>query len=910
MCKERRGNASTADRMLVDRSGARRAVPFTLVLLGGLLLSLLLFFGLRHWDTRLAEGNVRTEFYTDASDRIGAIRRESDKHVQALQALAAFHEASQLVTRHEFQTFATKILETNPSIHAVEWVPRVSHTQRTRFEEEARESVPGYNITELREDGVLVPAMPRDEYYPVYFIEPNVGNEPALGFDLASEPVRREALQRARDTGQVAASGPITLVQQATQQAAFLVYLPIYQKGKSVGSVAERRQHLEGFMLGVCRVASLVELALAHLAGRNIDLWLFDTTADSEAPMLYAYVSQASAVSGPGGLRQPPTTGLFVSDSLQVGGRQWKIVAAPAPGTFLPSVPHTAWVVLIAGLAITGLLAWYLNALQRHAARLVQANRSLDREVAEHRQAERALRQSEMKFRQVLESAADAILIFDKHGQILIANSQSERLFGYTVDELIGQGAELLVPEALRDRHTDYRKVYYTHPRPRRMGEHLEVVARHRDGSLVPVEISLSPVDSEQGLMVTAIVRDISRRKRIEARLQRLNRTHAVLSRCNRSLARAIDEVTLLNDFCRTLVEVGGYPFAWVGYAQQDEDRPVRLMARAGQTDEEFSVTIVTGTGRAEQGSPSQLVTQTGKPVVLRDIEKESRFPLWRDAALREGYRSMIDVPLRAGGAAFGNFSIYSTEQGVFDDEEVGLLTELAEDLAFGIQTLRNRAAREQKVRLLREEVEREEQKRLAAALHDGAGQSMQAVNLGLKRLRALTSDDTTLASDLLDRLVEEVGSVIVDLRNITQGLRPPVLERMGLLEAVRYECNEMSERSGVSIYVATNEGSFQLDDRVKEQCFLCVREALNNAITHARATQVDVTLELSDSGWLIFRIADDGRGFDPEAREKAPSGLGLSMMPERAESVGGRVEIYSVPGEGTTVVITVPLIV
>jgi PAS domain S-box-containing protein len=528
------------------------------------------------------------------------------------------------------------------------------------------------------------------------------------------------------------------------------------------------------------------------------------------------------------------------------------------------------------------------------------------RDITERWQAQAALKESEEKFRQILESAADAIIISDERGRILITNGQAERLFGYTRRELIGQPVELLVPKGLRERHIAERRDYCGHLTPRPMGTGLDLFARRKDGTMVPVDISLSPVHSEQGLMVTAIVHDISARMHTEARLRRLNRIYAVLSRCNHDLARASDEVELLSAFCRTLVEVGGYRFAYVGYAQYDKAKGVRLMAYAGHTDDEFSVIATGWSDMAVPRSPGGTAIRSAEPVVLQDIEKDPRFPLWRDAALRQGYRSMMALALRTDGQVLGDFSIYSTQRAAFDEEEVALLTELAGDLSFGVQTLRARAARAQKVRLLREEAERAEQKRLAATLHDGVGQTMQAVNLGLKRLRAVAKDKRP-TGELLDRLIDDVGGVIAELRSVTQELRPPFLERMGLLGAVRYWCNVLAERSGIAIHVVSDDDIIQLDKRVKEQCFLIINEALNNVISHAQASRIDVEVETSGTGWLRIRIADNGRGFDPNQSWRAPSGLGLSMMSERAASVGGNVEVHSASGEGTVVSIRVP---
>ncbi len=539
---------------------------------------------------------------------------------------------------------------------------------------------------------------------------------------------------------------------------------------------------------------------------------------------------------------------------------------------------------------------------------MAQAIRALDREVAEHRRTGAALKKSDERFRQILESAADAILVSDAEGRILTVNHQVERLFGFSRHELIDQPVEMLLPESLREKHTTHRRVYHADPKQRSVANRQELSGRRKDGTLVPLEISLSPSGESEERMATAIIRDLSVRKAAEAELRRLNRTHIVLSRCNNSLARSGDEVGLLKAFCANLVEVGGYGFAWVGYAKQNRTKDIRVMAHAGRVDAVLSVTKITWSDAGEKSSPCGTAIRTGRPVILRDIEREPKFAQWRKSALRLGYRSMIALPLKTNSHTFGNFTIYATVANVFNDKEVELLLELAEDLAFGIETIRVRAAHERKVRRLREEVERDTRKRVAAVLHDGVAQSVQGVNLGLMRLRTLAAGGKQLPADLLDRITDDTRGILGELREISHELRPLFLERMGLIEAIQYYCGELSEGAGITIRVVAQEVSVQLEERVKEQCFLSFREALSNAVKHANASRIDVILEVLASESLSLRIADDGIGFDTARMFNTPSGLGLSMIDERAESIGGSAQILSTPGQGTTVTITAPL--
>lgn len=184
-------------------------------------------------------------------------------------------------------------------------------------------------------------------------------------------------------------------------------------------------------------------------------------------------------------------------------------------------------------------------------------------------------------------------------------------------------------------------------------------------------------------------------RRRAEAELLRINRAQRALSSCNEALIRATEEATLLDRICRLIIEQAGYRFCWVGRAENDDAKSVQPVAQSGFEEGYLDTLAVTWADTERGRGPTGACIRTGQNQIVKDFATDPRLGPWRAEALKRGYASSLAVPLVVDSKIFGALTIYSAETEAFGPSEVALLTELADDLGFGITTLHTRAERE-----------------------------------------------------------------------------------------------------------------------------------------------------------------------------------------------------------------------
>ncbi|MCP5228337.1 EAL domain-containing protein [Accumulibacter sp.] len=296
-----------------------------------------------------------------------------------------------------------------------------------------------------------------------------------------------------------------------------------------------------------------------------------------------------------------------------------------------------------------------------------------------------ALAAGEARYRSVLETAADAILLVDSGGTIVLANTSAELMFAYPPGSLEGQCIDLLVPESRRAGHAAHRARFDAQPRHGSMRA-ARLEGQRRDGSVFPAEISLSYVHHDSGRIITCAVRDVSERDHQALALRRLNASLRLLHACNAALVRAGSESEIIAAIVDLLHRQGGYSAVWVDRLGGDGEmaaEPAAAIAAAALDGVCWHRAF-----RAQLSSPA---LAQGRALTCLFAAADADASWIADLAGR-GQRAAIALPLVARGVAVGVLNLLTPDPQGFDDDACELLGELADDLACGIAAQRAEA--------------------------------------------------------------------------------------------------------------------------------------------------------------------------------------------------------------------------
>jgi len=535
----------------------------------------------------------------------------------------------------------------------------------------------------------------------------------------------------------------------------------------------------------------------------------------------------------------------------------------------------------------------------------------------------------------VLDLVHDAIILRDMQGAIIFWNHGAEKLYGWTSDETLGKHANALL-------RTQF-------PQPLEAIEAEALRAGHWEGELVHTRRDGAPVvatsrwavwqqDRGAPLAIVEISTDITERRQVE-------RSQRLLAEAEPVLAASLDAtswlaniakvaVPLLADWCVVHMTKEGEPIQPVAVAHADPQKLAQAnnLLRRDPPDPDVPP------------GPAH-VLRTGRPEFYPEASEELLAAIARDAEQIElvrslGVKSAMIVPLVTRGHTLGAITlVVSADSGRrYTEVDLTLAEELARRAALAVDNARLYAEAQQlnaeledrvaqrtaelqaaiaqlensRAQLLllaqHEQTRREEDRaRMAREVHDELGQALTGLKMDLAWLQKHTDPKQKDLLQKLGDMSDLVDTTIQGVRRIATELRPGVLDDLGLVPAMEWQLQEFQKRSGIRCKFIPSLEEVALDAEETTVLFRILQEALTNVARHASATRVEVSLD-EEQGYVCLRVQDNGRGIT-DSEVNGSRSFGLMGMRERVKLRSGDFYIEGTPGQGTTVVIKLPLI-
>ncbi|MDQ3943343.1 MAG: PAS domain S-box protein, partial [Actinomycetota bacterium] len=519
------------------------------------------------------------------------------------------------------------------------------------------------------------------------------------------------------------------------------------------------------------------------------------------------------------------------------------------------------------------------------------------REIAERREAEEALLQSERRYRTVVKQAAEGIFVVDIDTKLILeANAAYRNLLGYTAQDMLGLGLTLYDVVA-----HDRKSIDLYLEQIQEEGVHFIGERRHRrkDGSLVDVEVSSSVISYGGGEALCVIVHDITERKRSAERLQRSLDALLGLYEAGQILSSSLEREEIGSRLLEIACRVSNLTAAVI--AVPSEDGELRIWRSAG----------LEGLWHQVRFSP-EAVAARQKVLETRKYQTV----LLRQPGDADGQHLVsLNLPLLVRDRLIGVLEAYGPEA-LMERQYEETLISLANQGASALENARlyaELAERENRLQdLIRKLItaQEEERRKVSYEVHDGLAQTAAGAHQLLQAFARQHPPDSEKGRKDLARALQLVQQTVGEARYVIADLRPTALDDFGLAAAVRLQVEKISSE-GSQVDYEEALGNERLSPEVETALFRVAQEALTNVHKHAPSARVKITLRrLNDA--VRLQVRDWGPGFNPE---KITDGggpgerLGLSSMRERMALLGGHLEVHSRPGEGTEVIAEIPTV-
>lgn len=516
-----------------------------------------------------------------------------------------------------------------------------------------------------------------------------------------------------------------------------------------------------------------------------------------------------------------------------------------------------------------------------------------------------------VKLRKAVEASGEVIFMTDRDGIITYVNPGFTRLYGHHAQEIVGKVTPRILKSGRMTRQ-DYERFWEMLLSKQVVKG--ELVNRCQNGRFVIIESSANPVlDEEENIVgFLAIQRDITARKQAEAEIRQRNKELAAFNNIVTTVNQSLDLNQILNDALDEVLwlDVLGDTAKGLIFLVDETTEAMSLAAQRGATTDLPCLLNPPQIGECLCGQ----VVQHGSAILSHNCwEDERHTRRWPEMPEHKD----ICLPLRVRHKILGvmNFQLPLARE--ITNGDIRLLTAVSDQISVAIENARLFAAvsrqrkRLHKLSMRLAETEEAERRRLASELHDQVGQNLTALGINLNIIRSLLPENgTNVTFSRLDESLGFVEQITEQIRAVMSDLRPPMLDDCGLIATLRWYGEQISSRTGIAVTVQGEERTLSLPSAVETTLFRIAQEALTNVTKHAQATEVRITLRVTNS-LLRLVIADNGIGFDPVAQSATADerGLGLLIMNERAEAVNGRCWLESNPdGKGSQVIAEVAL--
>ena len=382
------------------------------------------------------------------------------------------------------------------------------------------------------------------------------------------------------------------------------------------------------------------------------------------------------------------------------------------------------------------------NAVRDANGRTLQIEGALQ-DITEKKAFEKTIRESEQRFISVAHATTDAVWDWDLDADSIWWNDGLQKVFGFSPEEAARDSAEWLLRLHPDDRERVREKIVGAIKGTSDNWSD-EYQSLCRDGRYVTVSDNAILIRSDTGRVKRMVggITDLSRRKQLERDLERVNRALRMLTACHKLLIRANDEHDLLTAVCELIVTVGGYRMAYIAFAIKDAARSLTPVAHAGNAGYLTGLKLSWSDELSIGRGPAGQTIRTGVPTVINDILLDPTFSPWRENATCHGFRGAINLPLRDQAETVGVLVLFSDKVLAASDEEIELLQQFANDVAFGITNLRTQVAQHTANARIREQASLLDKAQDAILVRSGHNHRVRFWNKSAERLYGYTAEE------------------------------------------------------------------------------------------------------------------------------------------------------------------------